>query len=115
MVPEAFALLAPTIAWTPDSSALLVLKQTVDPATLRQTVEAHAELWRVPVTGGQARKLDIDVDAWRRGGLGNYDVGFSLSPDGRQLAFLTGKQGYEVWALENILPAQTANKQTAKK
>lgn len=32
------------------------------------------------------------------------DEGFSLSPDGRPIAFLSGKSAAEVWALENFLP-----------
>ena len=33
-----------------------------------------------------------------------------FSPDGNQIAFFSGKQSRELWALENLLPAQTANK-----
>jgi len=36
--------------------------------------------------------------------------GFSLSSDGRSLAFVMGKTVTEVWALENFLPAPSAKK-----
>jgi hypothetical protein len=36
-----------------------------------------------------------------------------LNPDGRQLAFVSGRRHAEIWVLENFLPA--AARQTAKK
>jgi Tol biopolymer transport system component len=91
---------ARTVAWTPDSRALIVLKAT----------PARKELWMVPVDGGSPRRLDIDADSFTRDAEGGLDQGFSLSPDGRQIAFLTGKSAAEVWALENFLPAPTTAK-----
>lgn len=84
---------ARSVAWTPDSRALLLIKKT----------KARHEMWLVPVDAASPRKLDIDADTFTRDGQG-LDQGFSLSPDGRQIAFLSGKSAAEVWALENFLP-----------
>ena len=61
------------------------------------------------MAGSSPRKLDIDVNTWIEGSSGGLDRGFSLSPDGRHVAFLMGKSAAEVWALENILPASNSN------
>lgn len=90
---------ARTALWTPDSGALIVMKKA----------QAGHQLWRVPIDGASPRKLDIDADMFTRDGQG-LDQGFSLSPDGRQIAFLSGKSAAEVWALENFLPPTTAVK-----
>lgn len=85
--------------WTPDSSAVMVVKNT----------GARRELWLVPVAGGRPRKLDINPDIWLEGSRGGW-AGFSLSPDGRSIAFQMGKAAAEVWALENFLPAPSAKR-----
>jgi len=79
------------MAWTPDSRAVIVTKSRGD----------RRELWLVPVTDGQPRKLDIDLTNWAGG--------FRLHPDGHQITFLAGKATSEIWALENFLP-QPASK-----
>jgi hypothetical protein len=86
--------------WTPDSGSLIIQKNT----------GSRWELWRIPIAGGQPRKLDIDPGMWREeaAGLGPViqgDVGFTLSPDGRKVAITIGKNVSEVWAIENFLPA----------
>jgi Tol biopolymer transport system component len=108
-VPEGFSEVR-CVAWTPDGKALLIQKATVDPVTFLPTVEGHSELWKVSVSTGESHKMNIDVDAWIRGNLAPNELGFTLSPDGRRIAFLMGKHGYEVWALENVVPRQTARK-----
>lgn len=77
------------IPWVPDSRGVLLRKITAAKA---------GELWLVPLEGA-ARKMDIDVTQW---GTGNWGL-LSLSPDGRQLAFLAGRQHSEVWVLENFM------------
>jgi hypothetical protein len=57
----------------------------------------------VPIADAPPRKLDVDVTRWATGNRGFI----SLSPDGRQIAFLTGETNAEVWVLENVLPALT--------
>ena len=88
-VPEGFD--GYRMIWTPDGRAVVLIK----------SLAKGQELWLVPVSGGQARKLDIDVNDWVIAG-----GGFSLDPAGRQIAFVAeaGKMGPEVWALENVLP-----------
>jgi Tol biopolymer transport system component len=90
---------ARTLAWAPDSRAVLTMKGTA----------ARKSLWLVPIDGASPRKLDIDAAVFTRDG-GGLDSGFSLSPDGRQIAFLSGKSAAEVWALENFMPPVTAAK-----
>jgi Tol biopolymer transport system component len=85
--------------WAPDSQSIMVSKG--DLPRLRAT-GAKAELWRAPVDGRQPSKLDGDLDpniSWMR-----------VHPDGRQVALDTTRQGrgWEVWVLENFLPAPSA-------
>jgi Tol biopolymer transport system component len=76
-----------SMSWTPDSRGLLVAKKE----------QGSERVVLVDVDTGRARTLDIDVSGWD---LPNV----SLSPDGRSIAFLMGKQSQEVWAMENFLP-----------
>jgi Tol biopolymer transport system component len=76
-------------SWTPDSQAIIVVKSNGN----------RHELWLVPVSGGSARKLDIDTSEWVVPG-----AGIRLHPNGKQIAFFTGRSTREVWALENLLP-----------
>jgi dipeptidyl aminopeptidase/acylaminoacyl peptidase len=103
-LPRGFARRPRNIAWVPDGSAVVVQTESIDPTTLDIVGRDHSELWMVPVAGGAPRKLDIDVDAWHRGSTEWFGAGFSLAPDGKRIAFLTGKASAEVWALENFLP-----------
>jgi hypothetical protein len=60
--------------------------------------------------GGQPRKLYIDPNIWLNGTARAGQQGFSLSPDGRSIAFQMGKNVTEIWALENFLPKSSAKK-----
>jgi len=71
--------------WTPDGHAILA-------------AEAGKALWLVPVDGGTPRRLDVDISRWIDG------QGIRLSPDGKQIAYFTGEDAREVWALENVVP-----------
>lgn len=86
--------------WTPDSSAVI--------AMMNPFSRSDRGLWQVPVTGGGPRKLDIDPGIWMEDSRGGGDRGFSVSPDGRSIAFQIGRSGAEVWALENFLPNTSA-------
>ena len=101
--PERFRLYA-NVTWTPDSQAIIVVKIIGKTGTellsrnFREDEIRSSELWLVPVGDGEARKLDIDIAGWK-------SYGIRLHPNGRQIAFIAGKQSQEVWSLENFLPA----------
>jgi Tol biopolymer transport system component len=79
--------------WTPDSRSVVIPKRLGD----------RIELWLVPMFDeGQPRKIDADTSGWLLPG-----GGFAIHPSGKQIAFtgMAGKQGAEVWALENFLAA----------
>jgi hypothetical protein len=104
-LPPSEALFNPA-AWTPDSGALIIQKNT----------GSRWELWRIPLAGAAPRKLDIDASLWRDGGpswgdiVQQGDTGFSLSPDGHNVALTVGKNTSELWVLENFLPKVSAGK-----
>ena len=77
-------------SWAPDSSSIII----------PQAVNNRLEHWRVPLAGGEPIKLNVN--------LGDYRV--SVHPDGRQVAYSTGENRYEVWVLENFLPAASVKK-----
>lgn len=83
------------IAWTPDNRGLVTVRKS----------GALVELWLVEIETGNARKLNIDVSGWTLSKSEGPGSGFSLSPDGKSIAFVSGKHEREVWALENILSA----------
>jgi Tol biopolymer transport system component len=87
---------APFIAprWTPDGRAILVRKRSPN------------ELWIVPTTGAQPRKVEFDARDWSFGGVGQ----FSVHPDGRRIAFLSGSISNEVVVLENFLAAPSVRR-----
>jgi Tol biopolymer transport system component len=95
--PEVFA---PQEMFTPDSSGVIVTKR----------IGSRRELWLLPIAVGSPRKLDIDPDIWLDGNSGGGDLSFSLSPDGRHVAFQMGKAVSEVWVLENFLPKSSAKR-----
>jgi Tol biopolymer transport system component len=76
--------------WTPDSRAVIVMKMTDEQSEPK-------ELWLVPMDGTVPRRLDIDVRAWKSSN------GIRLHPDGKHIAFFSGQDSREVWALENVL------------
>jgi len=90
------------LAWTPDSAGVLFTKRT----------GTGVEIWHAP-RHGQASKLTVDVEGWPEKRLG-FNTAFSLSPDGRSVAFLTGNSAQEVWALEHMLPASSRGSQARR-
>ena len=71
------------LSWTPDSRYLLCRGQ-------------DGAVWRVPLSGGDARKLSIPMQGLRE---------LRVHPDGRHVAILVETPGSEIWVLENFLPA----------
>jgi Tol biopolymer transport system component len=77
------------IAWTPDGRGVVVPIRAEG---------GFAPLF-VPVSGETPRKLDLEVSL----------TGVRVHPDGRQIAFATtDSREWELWVLENFLPALTA-------
>jgi Tol biopolymer transport system component len=70
-------------AWTPDGRAVIV-----------QASAPQRALWLVPIDGSAPRKLEIDISTW--------NLGWRLHPKGTHIAFRTGKDAREVWALESL-------------
>ena len=98
---KAPAVLMDGFDWTADGSALVIAQ--------RRTDKPEMSLWFVPVDGGAARQLDVDVNNW------NLLDGFRFDRTGKRVAFVAsaGKAGLEIRALENFLPApapKTASK-----
>jgi Tol biopolymer transport system component len=77
------------LSWTPDKRAVLVAGPD-DSGT--------KSLWLVPMVGGAPRKLEIDISDW------SVILGIRLSPNGKHIAFFTGREAQELWALENVVP-----------
>jgi Tol biopolymer transport system component len=97
-----------SVAWTPDQRYLLFVMQGNAHEAGNRQVKHAAELWRVPVTGGDPEPTGVSV----KGGL--YYPG--MSPDGRQITFGAEEpHPDELWALENFLPATQTKKTTASR
>jgi hypothetical protein len=86
------------VMWAPDSRSVYFRKRV-------STAESRAELWRVAIDSGEARKVEGAVEV---------EIGqpIALSPDGRLLAFIRGDGGgqpkRELWKLESFLPPSTS-------
>ncbi|MBT8397061.1 MAG: PD40 domain-containing protein, partial [Gemmatimonadetes bacterium] len=78
-----------SVQWTPDGQYVLF-------GETRQGDEWWTRVSRVPVSGGMPEHL------WTFG-EGNWGAWFSLSPDGRRIAFTTFAQESEVWVMENLV------------
>ena len=84
------------LAWTPDSRHLIYAPST--------TGQRRFELWRVSAKGGEAENLGVAME-------GLLPYGLSVHPDGRRIAFTAGTPArWEVWVIENLLPAFTTDK-----
>jgi hypothetical protein len=83
--------------WTAKSDAVIVRKYA-EPVSL---TTSGGELWLIPLNGDAPRKLDVDL----KGAVGGQLGKIRLSPDGKNLAYVVGKQyRTETWVLENFLP-----------
>jgi Tol biopolymer transport system component len=84
-----------TITWTPDGSHLLYANWLSEPP---------AELWRIPVKGGEPRKVNLEMA---------YLDHVRFHPNGRQITFMGKAEGdkIEVWVMENFLPTEWASGQ----
>jgi len=83
------------LAWTPDGRELVCVKPKRAEAGV-WNVAAERELWAIPVEGGQARRLGLSMANLRQ---------VRMAPDGKRIAFTAGANTFEVWVMENFLPA----------
>jgi Tol biopolymer transport system component len=76
------------LSWTPDGHGVLVKKtQSGRPP----------EVVMIPIGGGEPRKLEISAPSVP-------GVPIRVHPDGSQVAFTSGKSGWEISVLESFLP-----------
>ena len=73
--------------WTPDGMHVLLVAINL---------KLGNELWRFPAAGGPGEKLHYFPETtW----------GFVMHPSGKRMAFTQNRPNYELWVLENFLPA----------
>jgi len=90
----------PVVRKTGDPRAFVPLLWTADGRHLLLEY-GRSEIWRMPVTGGEPQRTGLAVRSIQAP---------SLHPDGRRIAFMAGEKQYEVWLMENFLPAQSAGR-----
>jgi Tol biopolymer transport system component len=89
--PQSFEIMT----WAPDGRGLLLRKSSFAGGN-------EHELWLVPISDGKPRQVTSNL---------NIDGAFvRVHPDRRQIAFMTGSPTFEVWVMENFLPAVKAKK-----
>jgi len=81
-----------SIAWAADSQGILFSKSLSD-----KLEEQKCELWRIPVDGGEAQNLGLSMDQL---------VIMGINPDGKHMAYTSGRGSAEVWVMENFLPEE---------
>jgi Tol biopolymer transport system component len=87
-VEEANYRVAPS--WTPDGRYIVFVKG------LKGNPTRHVQVWRVAAEGGTPQPLGLTIDElwWLR-----------MHPDGRRIVTGTWATKFEVWVMENFLPA----------
>jgi Tol biopolymer transport system component len=78
------------VTWTPDGRYLLFAKHRSTSTQVQGT-----ELWRIAGEGGAAENLGLAMAPVPH---------MRVHPDGRRIAFTSGKFSSEVWVMENFLP-----------
>lgn len=78
------------VAWTPDGEALIVWKRVIP-----DTKNRMATLWIVPLDGSDPIESELRTDY-------PYFFPLSIHPDGRRVAYSTGKTIREIWVLRNL-------------
>ena len=78
------------LTWTQDGQQVLFRRH---PDTNRQDLKE--ELWRISVEGGEPQKLELEMDPLRH---------LRIHPDGKRIAFNSGRFQAEVWVMKNFLP-----------
>lgn len=78
------------LAWVPGGRFVLAVKG----------LKQGAEIWRFPAGGGPGEKLYFFSEG----------LGFVMHPSGKRVAFTLARENYELWVMENFLPAAKAAK-----
>jgi Tol biopolymer transport system component len=78
--------------WAPDSTSMIV----------NRFESGQPETWRVPLSGASPAKVAFQVSS--------PGTPFSVHPDGRQIAYWSGGNVQEVWAIDNFLQIPTARR-----
>ncbi len=85
------------LAWTADGQRLLVTQRSAEAVERANGQEGRPwNLWSIALDGARTR---IDIGFPIIGGENQ------VHPDGRRIAFMRGRDRYEVWKLDGILPA----------
>ena len=87
------------LAWTPDGRNLLFRRGSADtkqPGDLQRPT-VPADLWRIPVAGGEPERVGATMPG--------FLLGLHVHPDGQRIVFSAGGSKKELWVLENFLPA----------
>lgn len=93
---DRYGMVSPPV-WTPDGESLLYAQQTEwNPAAPNDTTE----VWRLPLEGGTPERVGLRME-----GLDNPRI----HPNGTRIAFHAGHQRYELWVMEDMLPAGPAS------
>jgi Tol biopolymer transport system component len=80
-----------SLAWTPDGSAILFTRTDEDMTGVGRS------LWRISAAGGEPVRIGDFPD-----GIAAVQV----HPDGRRIAFVSGRPEAELWVLESLEPVQ---------
>jgi Tol biopolymer transport system component len=83
------------LAWTPDGKHILYT------LSRDENREQPFELWRIPSEGGTPQKTGIAMKQLRE---------LRVHPDGKTIVFGAGLNTFEIWVMENFLPAIKAAK-----
>jgi Tol biopolymer transport system component len=85
------------VGWSPDSRSILFL----DLVDRTSDDPVDVDLLRVWIDGGAVERVATIPD---------YDAGATVQPDGRTIAYRTGRWRGEIWALElSADPGRTAD------
>jgi len=79
-------------SWTPDGRYIVFLKSA------KGNAPSQWQLWRVAAEGGEPQRIGLIPGR-------QLLAGVRLHPDGRRLAICDYKVDFEVWVMENFLPA----------
>lgn len=80
-----------TLDWTPDGRFILFTQMAAE----KDGKNTKDHIWMISAQGGEPRETGISSDSIRH---------LRVSPDGRHIAYTSGKRGKEVWAIEKFLP-----------